>query len=245
MSHLLDRLRQTATSQAHLFYWVANWNLSRAQASLLLGGHVADMVDCTHGSLPNVRPHLGPALHVIAGYITGSPDIAWTAQDFSSLPKNVTALRIDQSNQNLEESTIGFIAKDDEPGASTNATAVEVAKERLARGESYTIYTDQANLTALEDTVASAGLPHGQIVAYQWASPSSNPSTPLPGSSATLQQVNADLSVVRTTWLPGQASPAPTSQHSADYQKGYNAGLAALAYHTREFISQYVAKNTK
>jgi hypothetical protein len=39
-----------------------------------------------------------------------------------------------------------------------------------------------------------------KIVAVQWASPSSNPDTPLPRSSLTLRQANCDLSVTLDYW---------------------------------------------
>jgi hypothetical protein len=42
---------------------------------------------------------------------------------------------------------------------------------------------------------------HGhKVVAVQWASPSSNPNTPLPRSSLTLRQANCDLSVTLDYW---------------------------------------------
>ena len=44
-----------------------------------------------------------------------------------------------------------------------------------------------------------AGYGH-KIVAVQWASPSSNPDTPLPRSSLTLEQANCDLSVTLDYW---------------------------------------------
>jgi hypothetical protein len=39
-----------------------------------------------------------------------------------------------------------------------------------------------------------------KIVAVQWASPSSNPDTPLPRSSLTLSEANCDLSVTLDSW---------------------------------------------
>lgn len=55
------------------------------------------------------------------------------------------------------------------------------------------------------DAAAKLGtLIHGMTcVAVQWASPSSNPSTPLPGNpSLTLKQANCDLSVTADDWYP-------------------------------------------
>lgn len=46
------------------------------------------------------------------------------------------------------------------------------------------------------------------IVAVQWASPSSNPDTILPGSSMTLKQANIDLSETADNWYPWVPPPA-------------------------------------
>jgi hypothetical protein len=52
---------------------------------------------------------------------------------------------------------------------------------------------------------------HGhKVVAVQWASPSSNPNTPLPRSSLTLRQANCDLSVTLDYWHHHPQGPALT-----------------------------------
>lgn len=54
---------------------------------------------------------------------------------------------------------------------------------------------------------------HGLICrAVQWASPTSNPRTPLPGSSLTLAQANCDLSVTQDSWHAYAAAPPPPPQ---------------------------------
>jgi hypothetical protein len=230
-----------------LFYWVANWSLSRAEAALLLKEPVLDMVDCIHANVGQVRPHLHPnGLHVIAGYITGSPDIQWTAEDFNSIPHGIDVLRIDQSNGSNQERAIRWIAKDEEPGASTAQTAVQVAGERIHAGEDELIYVDQSGLPIVEQLAAHAGLPHGEIIAYQYASPTTNPHTPLPGSSAELAQVNADLSVISRAYVqaavgkPGSSGSSSGSGSGSTldaeeldewhnwHNQGYNAALDEL-----------------
>lgn len=188
-----------------LFYWVADWNLSRAEAAGRLGGHVANMVDCTGSAFDQCRATTAERM---AGYVTGTDGIAWTPAQFEAAIANQpgrpnrAVLRIDQSNSDLPLISDAKVAKDDEPGASTIGVSVEVAKQRLAAGDDYTIYLSAGNLTALEDAVSAAGLPEGEIVAYQWASPSSNPGTLLPGTALTIKQAGADLSVVKPGWLP-------------------------------------------
>jgi hypothetical protein len=39
------------------------------------------------------------------------------------------------------------------------------------------------------------------VVAVQWASPTSNPNTPVPGSTRTLAEANVDLSVTVASWF--------------------------------------------
>jgi hypothetical protein len=96
-----------------------------------------------------------------------------------------------------------------------------VAKEREAKGWYSFIYISQANLSAVEEAVSKAGLKKvqywvanwnlseaeataqlgGDIVAIQWASPSSNPTTLMPGSDKTLADANVDLSVTIPSWF--------------------------------------------
>jgi hypothetical protein len=190
-----------------LYYWVANWNLSRAQASRLLGGAVDDMADCIGSSAPSVVKAY-PAIKRFGVYVTGGGGIAWTAADRALLAgKDIVALEIDQSNSDLLLISHAKMVKDDEPGASTPEVAVHVAAERLRRGDDYIIYVAQGGLDHVENLAAAAGLPHGEIVAYQWASPSSNPDTLLPGTGRTLKEANADLTVVRRGFLPLPTDP--------------------------------------
>lgn len=206
-------------AQGKLFYWVANWNLSRAQAARLLGGEalVADMVDCM-GSRAAEVVKAYPAIKRFACYITGTDGIAWTDAEFALLSHDdVAILEIDQSDadrpiiDHRHVKTTRDVAKDDESGAATNTVAVNVARELIDHGEDYVIYCTQANLAAVEADAVRAGLPHGEIIAYQYASPTSNPGSPLPGTPLTLKEANADLSVVHKSFLPvpGQAKPEP------------------------------------
>lgn len=191
----------------HLYYWVADWNLSRAEAVQRLGGahQVGNMVDCTGAAFDVCRATNAERM---AGYVTGSEGVAWTPAQFALAAANEpgrnqrAVLRIDQSDSDLPLISEAKVAKDIEPGASGDPVAVEVAKQRLAAGDDYTLYTSSGNMQALEDAVAAAGLPPGEIVAYQWASPSSNPGTLLPGTALTIKQAGADLSVVKSSWLP-------------------------------------------
>lgn len=174
-----------------------------------------DMLDVTHSSLGNV-PH---KLNIKrAGYTTGSPDIRWTGEDWKSNPD--ATVHIDQSDSVFPNS--GNV-KDIENGASTIPVAVEWAKRRAALHLDSTFYISSANLEAAEAAVREAGLASwvtywiadwnlsreeaiaelgGRIVAIQYASPTSNPRSVIPGTKITLSQANVDLSVTVDGWHP-------------------------------------------
>lgn len=220
-----------------LFYWVADWNLSRAEAELLLHEPTGLMVDCTNAGLVNVLGsgalvnHDGPRR--VAGYVTGTPDIRWTAKDFARVPDTCAVLRIDQSNSDVPALADVRRVKDIEPGASTEHTAITVARERLHAGRNLIAYIDAADLHAFEELVAAARLPAGKIIAYQYASPSSNPRLTLPGTHVSITEADCDLSVILTSYLPLPAvrkpeNPAePPAGHDRQYDDGYHAGYEA------------------
>ena len=196
----------------NIYHWVADWNLSASQAALLLHGPSAEMVDCLGDNARHVIISVYPHIRRFGGYITGSGGIAWSAEDFASVPKDCAVWSIDQSNGDLPLlSDVKKVVKDVESGASTIAECVKVAKQRLAHGDDYIIYSDRAILQELEDALAAAGLPRGQIIAFQFASPSSNPHTPVFPGGPNLQTLNADLSVVLTAFMPLPGAPKAAS----------------------------------
>lgn len=177
-----------------------------------------DMIDITHSSLDRLPHRLARSIGKIAGYTTGSPDIQWNSRDWNVLP-HIGKVRIDQSDSNFPGN--GDV-KDCESGAATIDTAVEWAVRRKEMGKPATIYIQQSGLEECESKCKAAGVsPYywladwnldresaasqlgGRIVAIQWASPSSNPHTLVPGTRLTLAEVNCDLSVALENWLPG------------------------------------------
>lgn len=202
-----------------LYYWVADWNLTRAEAARRLSNDVWNMVDCIHDDLPKCK---ATTAEVMAGYVTGSPDIRWDQSDWNAARfvgmEDRLVMRIDQSNSDLPLHADTTLVKDIEPGASTDSVAVKVAKQRLDSGRDYMLYIEASALGWLEHLVSLAGLPHGEIVAYQYASPSSAPHLLLPGTRQTIKEVNADLSVIRRNAYPlpreVHAEPSPAHDHS-------------------------------
>ncbi|MGP0047848.1 MAG: hypothetical protein ACLPZR_03225, partial [Solirubrobacteraceae bacterium] len=73
-----------------------------------------------------------------------------------------------------------------------------------------TIWEADWNLSEAEATARlGTDLGNGAIIAsIQFASPTSNPDTVIPGTSITLAQANADLSVTLDAWM-AKAAPAP------------------------------------
>lgn len=164
----------------------------------------------------------------VAIYLTGSGGVPWNQADIARLkhddPELQTLLRIDQSNSVL--SFPFYVIKDIELGASTIGTFVAEAKERAKVGLRTGAYIQISSLAALRQAVEANGLvdhveywvadwnlTRDEAVAYlrdnpsvkavQWASPTSNPHTLVPGTNRNLVEANVDLSVTRADW------PAP------------------------------------
>lgn len=177
------------------------------------------MLDTIGGSVSGIPANCGK----VAGYVTGTDgtggttDIKWNSADWARFP-TAGKVRIDQSpTLSAWESADVF---DVETGAATIATAVARAKQREAKGWYTFIYISQGNYSTLTEAVKNAGLKKvqywvanwnldeseaaaqlgGDIVAIQWASPSSNPDTVTPGSSVDLKTSNVDISVTIPAW---------------------------------------------
>lgn len=173
----------------------------------------------------------------VGGYISGTSDIDWTAGDWSRFP-NSRKFRIWQG-YNAYHDIHGFDIIDVESGAVTPQGAADAVRQRVQAGIPWTtIYGGDSALAQCADLIKAMGANiwnghvnawladwnlnqieatallktaiHGMTcVAVQWASPSSNPNTPLPGSGLTLRQSNCDLSVALQYWQPSQGWDAP------------------------------------
>ena len=162
----------------------------------------------------------------VAGYVTGSAEIEWTTADWARFPK-AGKVRINQRATADPNPKVGDVY-DVEAGALTVPAAVTAAKARKAIGWTTAVYVSDSGVddlvTALGEArltnsgvelwVANWALNHAEataligtyvrgfkIVAVQWASPTSNPDTIVPGSKLTLAQANADLSVTLASWF--------------------------------------------
>jgi hypothetical protein len=185
------------------------------------------MIDATHDNVANI-PASTPK---IAGYVTGTPGVEWTTQDWDTFP-SAGKLRIDQSPDLASYACNAASVADIEPGAGTIATFVAACANRLRIGRLLWVYCDQGTVGQVSAALLEASMPLGkcgvwlanwnlsqveadavlgthlagiQVVAVQWASPTSNPSTTVPGSQLTLAEANVDLSVTRPGWFDAPA----------------------------------------
>jgi hypothetical protein len=184
------------------------------------------MIDAISSNVANVPASAGK----VAGYVTGTPDIQWTAADWARFPR-AGHVRIDQSPDLASWISGAADVADIENGAGTQESAVAGALARKKRGWLSFIYVAQGNFAAMKDAVNAAGLSGvvsywvanwdlseaeaaaaltGDVAAVQWASPSSNPLTVVPGGSQTLAEANVDLSVTLPGWFE-YASPVTTA----------------------------------
>jgi hypothetical protein len=166
----------------------------------------------------------------VAGYTTQigrNAQIQWSAAQFAQWSK---AGIVPINQDPMLPATPGVT--DVENGAYSMEQAAGRAK---ALGVKYMgTYVTQANLSALRqafdaDGVAgtdiwlanwnlneeAAGKLIGEVLsgftvkAVQWASPTSNPDTLVPGSGLTLKQAGVDISVADESWFPAPVLPPP------------------------------------
>lgn len=206
-------------------------------------GYVTDgttmMVDTIHADVTKVPANVPE----IAGYISGTSDIDWTSADWARFTK-ARKVRVYQGYGPVP-APHAYDAVDIESGAVTPAQAAQCVKQRVDAGIPWTtFYATDGNAALANAEVQKLGehywnghvniwladwnlsqetaIPyigravHGATcIGVQWASPSSNPHTLLPGTSLTLAQANVDLSIVDNTWIPSggwgtpPAPPAP------------------------------------
>lgn len=188
------------------------------------------MIDATHSHVGNI-PASTPK---VAGYVTGTADIEWTSQDWDRFPR-AGMVHIDQSpGLAAYGSNLGSVA-DVEAGAGTVWSFIQASASRLRLGRLLWCYGTASTLSEVSAALKAAGIPLEKcgawladwnmseaeadaalgtaiagirIVAVQWASPTSNPDTRVPGSTLTLRAAQVDLSVTIPGWFAYQAKPA-------------------------------------
>jgi hypothetical protein len=177
----------------------------------------------------------------VAGYVTGTGVVPWTATQWAYFPHAgkvridqspalavFSAGHADVADVESQAGTIGSFIKAVRARIAagvrwstiygTEATLAAAAAELAAAGAHgwYYGHVDcwlaNWDLNEAEAAVLIGRLVHGLTCrAVQWASPSSNPRTIVPGGTLTLAQAQVDLSVAEDTWHPRPVSPPPTA----------------------------------
>ena len=229
IGHLVNRTGMRRMTRAQYAEWSKTMSIPKAV--------MLDTIGTCAANIPRATPYIG-------GYVTGSGVVPWSAADWSLFP-NVRHVRIDQhASQSIAVS--GWDALDMETNALTAAEVAYKLKARVDNGiEWTTVYATRSNLAlctaALKDLGEHYFIGHvnywladwnlneeeasaligtfvsdASVVAVQWASPSSNPNTVVPGGSHTLSQANVDISVVNANWIPSGpfpvSAPKPTAK---------------------------------
>lgn len=186
------------------------------------------MLDATHGAVPNIPL----TTTKIAGYVTGSGGIAWIASDWQRFP-HAGLVRIDQdaaasvpsadvldveNGAATPSETPGWVRAHG-PGATIYGTDGTLAACATAAGLHADCWLADWNLNQAAATALIGTTRHGMVIrAVQWASPTSNPRTLVPGSTLNLAAANVDLSVADITWHPAPVVTPPAAPHLVSAQ---------------------------
>lgn len=105
------------------------------------------MIDCTHSNLPSVMPKIKTltAGSLVAGYVTGSPDVRWIMSDWQELPSTLTKVTIDQAFTGSPVPAANVI--DVETGAFTPGNVD--ARQAISTAPRPTIYCSLSTLSQI------------------------------------------------------------------------------------------------
>ncbi len=190
------------------------------RGSTTVGTLMIDAIQANAGNIPVSTPK-------VAGYVTGTPDIRWTQSDWERFPDAGT-VHIDQSPELAAYGSNAASVADIEAEAGTVSAFVTASQSRLRLGRLLWCYGTETTISEVSAALKGAGIPLGRcgawlanwnlsqaeanaalgtsiadirIVGVQWASPTSNPATIMPGSNLTLSQAQVDLSVTVPGWF--------------------------------------------
>lgn len=191
----------------------------------------------------NARNIPGSTLKV-AGYVTGSGDVPWTSAEWGLFPKaghvridqtpTGQAFALGDADVYDIEALAGTVTSfihcvrqrissgiqwSTAYGTDSTLAAVEAALEAAGPHGWYFGHVDcwLANWDLSESQAAAliGREVHGMTCrAVQWASPTSNPTTPVPGSGLSLASAQVDLSVAEASWhAPSAPKPEPQTEY--------------------------------
>jgi hypothetical protein len=159
-------------------------------------------------------------------YVTGSGGIAWTPEEIDIFRRRGTeVILVNQGYGQGPSSALDGDEFDYEAGAWTVPGLLQVVAARRRVSWSTRIYCTWTAYGVVKQALAEAGTGgsvffriadwnidqhvadlelHADVYAGQWASPTTNPATLVPGTSLTLAEAAADLSVLlhtSTGWI--------------------------------------------
>jgi hypothetical protein len=123
------------------------------------GAAVVTMFDTIH-EFASIIPADAPK---VAGYVTGSPGVRWTAEDWVRF----SGVKVGINQMPGSDPLLGDVF-DVEPGAWTPAKAVQASRERWARGLDVTLYCSQTDATELVNACMEAGVTSGNLWVANW-----------------------------------------------------------------------------
>lgn len=174
----------------------------------------------------------------IGVYVTGTasnPDVIWTTADLARFP-HAGILRYDQTPALESYATHAADIADLEQYAGTITNFVVATQRRIANGENGNAYGTHDTLVATSAALRAHGVNLArvrcvlanwnlseseaaallgthidgiEIMGVQWASPSSNPNTVVPGGTLTLSEAEVDLNVTVPSWFAPRSAPPP------------------------------------
>jgi hypothetical protein len=210
-----------------------------------MGNLFIDMIDVKGSSVHNI-----PAgwKGKIAGYNAGLGDVPWTPAQWAQFP---TTGKVRMNEYNPDPFASDVYVTEDRAFSITEVVGIAVMRSERKWNTDIYIDRANINLLILALHKAGvppgvAGNPGGRIfladwnlnhdeavallntnfggypvMAVQWASPSTNPHTVIPGTSVTLAQANADLSVTVPAWFAAPpAVPVPLKVIFTSYDGG-------------------------
>lgn len=238
-----------------------NPDLAAAAAAPAAAIATAPMIDATHANLARLPASVTAVLGKVAGYDSGTGDIEWTTPDWARFPRAghvlleqgytwTPAQVLAASGFDVEGKAVtplmaaagvrtriaAGIQWTDIYGSDGALAATEAALKAFGPGGWYYGHVDcwlaDWNLSEAQAAALLGTLIHGMTCrAVQWASPTSNAATVIPGTSMTLAQAQVDLSVTEAAWhawAPPVPPPLAWQAQALAVVRGVAADVAGL-----------------
>lgn len=219
---LINRLGIKRMTRSEYMEWSVAMTIPKAV--------MLDTVRTTAHNIPKATPFVG-------GYVTGSGVVPWSATEWALFPESRHVRIYQDPGQTIDPHS--WDVMDMESGAFNAAQVALVHKTAVDAGKQWTcVYATRINFMLAAQAIKSlrgdywdghvcvwladwnlnleqasaligSAISGATCIGVQWASPSSNPHTMVPGGSYVLSQANLDISVVNANWVPSISFSAP------------------------------------